>query len=93
MPLTIQNHMNKKLRRPLLINLGIVLFLVLTDVLLNAEVSRFLVSGTFILLVAVVNFVIGMIRNRNRTGDGPYYFLIAGILLLIGLSVCSVALV
>ena len=84
--------MNKKLRRPLLINLGIVLVVVLADILLNEASGRFLASGTLILVVAVVNFLIGMIRNRNRTGDGPYYFLIAGILLLIGVSVCSVAL-
>jgi len=84
--------MNKKLRRPLLINLGIVLVMVLADILLNEASGRFLASGTLILVVAVVNFLIGMIRNRNRTGDGPYYFLIAGILLLIGVSVCSVAL-
>lgn len=84
--------MNKKLRRPLLINLGIVFLVVLADILLNEASGRFFTSGTLILVVAVGNFLIGMIRNRDRTGDGPYYFLIAGILLLIGVSVCSVAL-
>lgn len=52
---------------------------------------RLATSGTLILLLAPVNFLVGMIRNRNRTGDGQYYFLLSGVLLLIGFSVCSLS--
>lgn len=82
--------MNRKLVRPVLINIVIVAVLLLTDVVFNThDDSRFFFSGTMILFVAAANFLIGMIRNRNRTGDGHYYFLFAGTLLLIGFSVCS----
>ena len=84
--------MKKNLIRPALINAAVVLLLLLADVFFNDPSSRFFVSGTIILFVAAFNFIIGMIRNRNRKGDGPYYFLFAGILLLIGFSVCSVSL-
>lgn len=52
---------------------------------------RLATSGTLILLLAPVNFLVGMIRNRNRKGDGQYYFLLSGVLLLIGFSVCSLS--
>ncbi|NTS39601.1 hypothetical protein HRG84_01685 [Flavisolibacter sp. BT320] len=88
----------QKMKRPLLINAGIALLLVLLDLLLGSSSSsggytmpRLFTSGTLILLLAPVNFVIGMIRNRNRTGDGQYYFLLSGLILLIGFSVCSLS--
>ena len=51
---------------------------------------RFAMSGTLILLLAPVNLVVGMVRNRKRKGDGPVYIALSGILLLIGFSVCTI---
>ena len=84
----------KKRKRPIIINAGIVLLLFLIDFLFNSKEStkplpRFAFSGLFILVLAFVNLLIGMIRNRGRNGDGQYYLLFAGVLLLIGFSVCS----
>lgn len=82
----------KKLQRPILINAAIVLALLLIDFLFVAQSSNELFfSGTFIILLAPINFIIGIVRNRQHRGDGPYYFLIAGVLLLIGFSVCSLS--
>ncbi|RYZ44701.1 MAG: hypothetical protein EOO14_26675 [Chitinophagaceae bacterium] len=88
----------KKMKRPLLINAGIAMLLILLDLLLGGSSSsggysmpRLFTSGTLILLLAPVNFLVGMIRNRNQTGDGQYYFLLSGVLLLIGFSVCSLS--
>lgn len=88
----------QKMKRPLLINAAIALLLILLDLLLGSSSSsggysmpRLATSGTLILLLAPVNFLVGMIRNRNRKGDGQYYFLLSGVLLLIGFSVCSLS--
>jgi hypothetical protein len=87
----------KKIKRPLLVNAGIVFLLNVLDYTFNSVLNtqlfpRFAFSGTLIMILAALNFLTGMVRNRNRTGDGPYYFLIAGVLLLIGFSVCTVSL-
>jgi hypothetical protein len=89
----------KKIKRPLLINGTIVSFLIIADLLFGTSSSsggftmpRLATSGTLILLLAPVNLIIGMVRNRNRTGDGQYYILFSGILLLLGFSVCSLSL-
>jgi RsiW-degrading membrane proteinase PrsW (M82 family) len=93
----IENNM-KNMQRPVLINAAIVLLLLLIGCLFGSPKGVKVVipgsafSGTLILLLAATNFLIGMVRNRNRTGDGQYYFLLAGVLLLIGFSVCSVTL-
>ena len=86
------------MKRPLQINAGIALLLILLDLLLGSSSSsggftmpRLATSGTLILLLAPVNFIIGMVRNRNRKGDGQYYFLLSGLLLLVGFSVCSLS--
>lgn len=84
-----------KWKKPVLINAAIVAALLLYDVATamhnnGSYVPQFAFSGTLILLLAPVNLVIGMVRNRNKSGDGPVYLLLSGILLLIGFSVCTV---
>jgi cell division protein FtsW (lipid II flippase) len=88
----------KKAKKPLLVNLAIATFLVLTDAALSTSTGgdgfplpRLMVSGLFILVLAFINLLIAMVRNRNRTCDGQYYLLCCGLLLLIGFSVCSVS--
>lgn len=83
-------------KKPVLINGGIAAVLILYDLLTATAggggenfVPKYAFSGTMILLLAPVNLVIGMVRNRNKKGDGPVYLLISGILLLIGFSVCT----
>lgn len=86
----------KKFQRPIIINAVIVSLLLLLCVLFpeqqrkgNVLIPGSMISGLGILFLSVVNFVIGVIHNRDRKGDGQYYFLFAGVLLLIGFSVCS----
>jgi hypothetical protein len=82
-------------KKPLLINLLIAVALLLFDVATGGSgdgmyVPRFALSGILILLLAPVNFIIGMVRNRDKKGDGPAYLVVSGILLLIGFSVCTI---
>ena len=77
-----------------MINLLLVLVLLAVDFVVNSEANtrplpRYVMSGTLMLLLAFINLLVGMVRNRNRTGDGQYYLLCSGILLLMGFSVCS----
>lgn len=86
----------KPWKKPLLINLAIGSVLVLYDLLFVAPKNSgpfapLAFSGTLILLLAPVNLVVGMVRNRNRKKDGPYYLLMAGLMLLIGFSVCTIS--
>lgn len=83
-------------KKPVLLNGAIAAALFLYDVATATHSSggenflpTFAFSGTLMLLMAPVNLIIGMVRNRKRTGDGPVYLLISGILLLIGFSVCT----
>jgi heme/copper-type cytochrome/quinol oxidase subunit 3 len=81
--------------KPLLINGAIVAVLFLFDLLTASQqggefTPRFALSGTLILLLAPINLIVGMIRNRNRKRDGTVYIALAGILLLIGFSVCTI---
>jgi hypothetical protein len=50
------------------------------------------IMGSFMLLLAPVNLVVGMVRNRNKKPDGSAYILFAGLMLLIGFSVCGAGL-
>lgn len=82
-------------RKPVPVNSSILVMLFLlyaitTSPIKHGAVSRFTLSGTLILVLAVVNQVIGMLHNRDKKADGPVYIAFAGILLLIGFSVCSV---
>jgi hypothetical protein len=85
----------KKYYWPILIN-GVAVLLLLainyftTNPKENNFFGRFAFSGLMILLLAFINFIAGMVRNRNRTGDGEYYLLASGLLLLIGFSVCTI---
>jgi hypothetical protein len=84
----------KPWKKPVLINAAIAAVLFIYDLLTATHQSgsytpRFALSGTLILLLAPINLIIGMVRNRNRKKDGPYYLLMAGIVLLIGFSVCT----
>ena len=79
----------------MLINGAIAFALFLFDVATAAPhggefTPHFALSGTLILLLAPVNLIVGMVRNRNRKGDGPVYIALSGILLLIGFSVCTI---
>ena len=80
-----------RFRNPLKVN-GIMLLIALFFAML-ASGSRLnelpFIMGTLMLLLAPVNIVIGMVRNRNKTGDGGAFILFAGILLLVGFSTCS----
>ena len=84
----------KKFARPLIVNAIIVLVLFIIDFFANSTRNtrpfpRFFLSGFLILLLSLINLITGMIRNRDKKGDGQYYLIIAGVLLLIGFSVCS----
>jgi len=89
-----------KWKKQVLINVTIVAVLLFIDLLLakgnklrttdHVYLPQFVFSGIMILLLAPINFITGMIRNRNRKGDGPIYLLISGLLLLIGFSVCTI---
>jgi hypothetical protein len=84
----------KMARKPVLVNLSIVAAILLLNYITTTAnqhdlFGRFAVSGLAIVFLAGVNLVIGMVRNRDRKGDGPVYLLMAGILLLIGFSVCT----
>ena len=87
----------KKIVRPVVINVIVVIVLLLIDLFINSTANtrplpRFILSGFSILILALVNLITGMVRNRDKKGDGQYYLLIAGVLLLIGFSVCSIGL-
>lgn len=82
-------------KKPVLINLIIVSLLLLYDVATTrpgagSYVPRLALSGLLILLLAPINLVIGMVRNRNKQKDGPAYLVLSGVLLLIGFSVCTI---
>ena len=47
------------------------------------------IMGTVMLLLAPVNLVIGMVRNRKKKPDGNAFIIFAGLLLLVGFSTCS----
>ncbi|WP_162944600.1 hypothetical protein [Flavisolibacter nicotianae] len=84
--------MNPKLWRPILVNAVLVAVIFLVDLASQSPTyffPRYTFTGMFMVLLTAGNFLFGMIRNRNRKGDGHYYFLISGVLLLIGFSVCS----
>jgi uncharacterized membrane protein HdeD (DUF308 family) len=80
-----------RFRNPLKVN-GILLLVVFLFAL-AASGARFadlpFVLGTMMLLLAPVNLIIGMVRNRNKKPDGSAFILFAGILLLVGFSTCS----
>ncbi|RPD48258.1 MULTISPECIES: hypothetical protein [Chitinophagaceae] len=50
------------------------------------------ILGTGMLLLAPVNLVVGMVRNRNKKPDGMAFVITAGLLLLLGFSTCSAGL-
>jgi hypothetical protein len=75
-----------RFRRPILINLAIIFGVILLNYLSSND--RFS-SGIAITALAGINFLIGIIRNRNRKRDGSTYFIMSGVILLIGISVCS----
>ena len=84
-------------KKPVLINAAVVAVVLLYNIVTTTGprggedyFPRLAFSGIIILLLAPVNLVVGMVRNRNRRGDGPVYLLLAGLLLLIGFSVCTV---
>jgi len=81
-------------RKPVLVNSIIVATLFIINGISattneNSVVPRFALSGTVVLLLALVNLVIGMVHNRDKKADGLVYIALSGILLLIGFSVCS----
>lgn len=83
------------MKRAILVNLAIIAGLIAYDLLTTEAgtamyVSRLAFSGILILLLAVANLIVGMVRNRDKKGDGKYYIAAAGVLLLIGFSVCTV---
>lgn len=82
-------------KKPVLINLLIVGLLLIYDLATTQQrtdsyVPRLALSGILILLLAPINLIMGMVRNRNKQKDGPAYLLVSGILLLIGFSVCTI---
>ncbi|OLY94021.1 hypothetical protein SAMN05444008_110172 [Cnuella takakiae] len=46
--------------------------------------------GTMMLLLAPVNLVVGMVRNRNKRPDGMAFIISAGLLLLLGFGTCGI---
>lgn len=79
--------------KPVLLNTVVFAALLLYDLATNAYTNdglfgRFASIGMMLLLLAPVNFVIGLVRWRK--GDGPAYLIISGLLLLIGFSVCTI---
>jgi drug/metabolite transporter (DMT)-like permease len=85
----------RRFRNPLRVNgilLGILFFLVLIGSgATNLRDAPFIL-GTVMLLLAPVNLVVGMVRNRNRRDDGMAFIITAGLLLLLGFSTCSAGL-
>ncbi len=86
----------KAWQKPVTVNAVVIALLLLCDLLFTTPGSttpfpRLMFSGTFILLLAPINLVIGMVRNRQRKADGPYYLLMAGLVLLVGFSVCTLS--
>lgn len=82
-------------KKPLLVN-AITLVVVLVVSLLVSPFPYQLVDHAFavsfaMIFLAPVNLVVGMVRNRNKRPDGPAYIILAGLLLLIGFSVCTVS--
>lgn len=82
------------MKRALLVNVVLVIGLVGYNLLTtkaggNYIFGRLAFSGVMILLLVPINLVAGMVRNRHHQPDGKYYILMAGILLLVGFSVCS----
>lgn len=85
----------KRFKKPLLVNGGIIAgilfcFTAIGSITNITDVA--FASGTVMLLLAPVNLIVGMVRNRNKKPDGRAYLLLAGLLLLIGFSVCSLGL-
>ena len=80
-----------RFRNPLKVN-GILLLIVFFFALIASGLRLNelpFIMGTLMLLLAPVNIVIGMVRNRNKQKDGSAFILFAGILLLVGFSTCS----
>lgn len=83
------------MKRAILVNLAIIAGLIGYDLLTTEPgtaqyIPRLAFSGILILLLAVANLIVGMVRNRDKKGDGKYYIAASGVLLLIGFSVCTV---
>lgn len=84
-----------RFRNPLRIN-GIILGVLWVLAMIGTGNSGFkdvpFILGTFMLLLAPVNLVVGMVRNRNKKHDGMAFIITAGLLLLLGFSTCSAGL-
>lgn len=66
---------------------GVVLLALVGDAFQMGDLL--LALGTAMLLLAPVNLIIGMVRNRNKQPDGMGFIISAGLLLLIGFSTCG----
>ena len=83
----------KPWKRPVLINSILVGIMLALSYAFTTQweypVDRFGWGSVGIVFLAFINLIVGMVRNRNRKPDGPYYLLMTGVLLLIGFSICS----
>lgn len=81
-----------RFKKPLLVN-GIIIFSIILFFTIIGSITSggdlAIAAGTVMLLLVPVNLIIGMVRNRDKKPDGKAYLLLAGVLLLIGFSVCS----
>ena len=80
-------------KKPLLVN-GIILAVIFLFSFLFVSTGsrlpeRFGFTSLFMVLLAPLNLVIGMVRNRNKKPDGMQFIIMAGLLLLVGFSFCT----
>ena len=80
-------------KKPLLAN-GIILavFFLISWLFGSRELElpdHFFFMSIFMMFMAPVNLITGILRNRLKKPDGKLYIILAGLLLLVGFSACS----
>lgn len=84
-----------RFRNPLRANallLGVLFLLLLIGTGSSGMRDAPFILGTVMLLMAPVNLVVGMVRNRNKKPDGMAFIITSGLLLLLGFSTCGAGL-
>ena len=78
-------------KKPVLINAVLVILLLGSSYMFTRTweypIDRFGWGSVGIVFLPCINFIAGTVCNRRA--DGPFYLLMAGVLLLIGFSICS----
>jgi hypothetical protein len=80
------------MKKPFIVNAMIVGFIIVLDlisfkVFYNENIH--IAAALALPFLAGVNFILGIIYNRKKGYDGEGFFIMSGVILLIGFGVCS----